>query len=151
MPHGRSCANPIRRDQLARILGGSPARGCARDRTRQSREISGLAGLAGGVARVARGLLLFLGERLALLAGGALLGLDRFLGFLVGSHARGFLVRLLTALLSLGQLVLLAQGFLFGGALGGQLVEFGVGGGGLGLEAWRAGPSWPPAGWSGDR
>jgi hypothetical protein len=90
--------------------------------------------LAGGVAGVALGLLLFLGQLLARLAVGALLRLESFLGFEIGGHAGGVLLGLFTALLGLGQLVLLAQGLLFGGALFSQAFEFRVGGGGLRLE-----------------
>src|SRR5690606_3610870 len=85
-----------------------------------------LARLAGGVAGVARGLLLFLGQLLALLAGGALGGVHLFLGGHFGGQAGGFLLGLLAAHFGLGQFVLLADGLLLGGALFGQFLELGI-------------------------
>jgi len=98
------------------------------------RIILALARLTGRIAGVASGLLLFLGQLLALLAGGALGGFDFFLSALFGGQTSRFLLGLLTALFGLLQLELLTLGLLLGGALQGQLLELGILDRRLGLE-----------------
>ena len=95
---------------------------------------SARAGLAGGVTGVAGGLLFFLGQSLALLAGSALLRLDRFLGLGLCGKTCGVPLGLFPTGFRLGEFMLLTQRLLLGRTLGGEFVEFGIGGGGLGLE-----------------
>ena len=83
--------------------------------------------------------MLFLGELLALLAGGALLGLDGLESLVVGRKTGGLDLGLLATDLGLLEFALLAQGLFLGGALLLQLFELGVGRSGLGLEAGEQG------------
>lgn len=95
--------------------------------------------LTGGIAGVARGLLLFLCQLFALLASCATFGVDLLLGGQLGCQSSGFLLGLFTTQFRLGQFVLLAKRFLLSRSLGGKLVKLRVRCGGLGLELCQEG------------